>query len=173
MWNVRATYESQRAIRTWFGTLTFAPEYHQRALARARQRCSRQGFDYDTQTDEQKFAGLWRELSKLVTLYIKRLRKGDASRKMYPAQFRYLLVVEAHKTGLPHAHMLVHETDAEYPAREAALSAQWLHGFSKWRLVGEDDRAVAYVCKYVAKSAAARVRASARYGGDRGADHTP
>lgn len=96
------------------------------------------------------------ELLREVQLYIKRLRKK--------ARFRYLVVVEAHESGLPHVHFLLHETH-DAPVRHAALKAQWPHGFIDAKLVEPSDtRAAAYVSKYLSKSVLARVRASERYG---------
>jgi len=48
---------------------------------------------------------------------------------------------------------------------ERVLRRQWTLGFSKFNLVDEKDpRAAHYVCKYLSKTAEARVRASLQYG---------
>jgi hypothetical protein len=79
---------------------------------------------------------------------------------------RFLLVAEAHKTGLPHYHALIHEVDPERPVRSRILRQQWTLGFSQCKLVaqGDETKSASYVAKYLAKSAAARVRASQGYG---------
>lgn len=160
MWTSRAVAETGHATRTWFGTLTFAPAIQQTALARARQRLSRQGIDFETLPEEERFALHWRELQRQCTLFIKRVRKAHSTK------LRYLLVVEAHKSNVPHCHMLLHESSEHDPVRKRELEGQWKDtGFSAWRIVENDNpRAVEYVCKYLSKSAVARVRASARYG---------
>lgn len=71
-------------------------------------------------------------------------------------------MVEAHKSGDPHLHILVHEPEG--PVTKALLEKQWNLGFSHWRLVGADRKAAVYACKYLGKEALTRVRASFRYG---------
>ena len=71
-----------------------------------------------------------------------------------------LQVVEAHKSGLPHVHLLVHDKgDTTY----RRLTDTWPLGFAHAKLV-EGTAASRYVAKYLAKSALARVRASQGYG---------
>lgn len=157
MWAARAIAEWRNSPRTWFGTLTFSPQAHMLALSRARVRLSRQGIDYDALPVDEQFQERHRELSPEVTRYLKRVRKVSGP-------LRFLIVAEAHVSGLPHYHLLCHEQDADRPVRKRTLQAQWAqNGFSSFKLV-EDPQAASYVCKYVGKSAAARVRASARYG---------
>jgi hypothetical protein len=98
-----------------------------------------------------------KQLMPEVTRWLKRVRKQSG------ASLRYLLVVEPHQDGFPHFHMLVHEASTQVSKR--ILEGQWNYGFSKWKLVPPGEmRHVAYVCKYVAKSAQARIRASRQYG---------
>ena len=66
-------------------------------------------------------------------------------------------------SGLPHYHLLVHE-QAPGATEERVLRQEWSTlGFSKFRLV-HDERGASYAAKYLAKSTAARVRASKDYG---------
>lgn len=157
MWSLRAQAELQIAPRTWFGTLTVAPEHQYRALLAARDACSRRGVDYNSLPSPEQFVARHNQLSPELTKWLKRVRKESG------AKLRYILVAEAHKSGDPHYHILVHETGWSHPVRERTLRRQWLLGFSKWNLV-DDPRAARYVCKYLAKAAEARVRASVRYG---------
>lgn len=152
LWRARAEAETRFASRTWFATLTFRPEVHTAAyyaaLSRARARASEE--------DEFKLrcSGLGGELTK----YLKRVRKNSG------VPLRYLLVPERHKSGLPHFHALFHERDYLRPLRHAVLSDSYGLGFTKFKLVDDNKAAVRYVCKYIAKEAAARVRASLSYG---------
>lgn len=144
--------------RTWFSTLTMRPERRMWVLSAARAEADRQGYDFDALDDQKRFRGLCKQVSRELTLYVKRVRKNSGAR------FRFLAVFEKHESGDPHIHMLVHERDPAYPVRERVLSAAWTWGFSKHRLVERDSRAANYVCKYLTKSADVRVRASLRYG---------
>lgn len=156
-WRMRAQNEISAANRTWFATYTFTPQWQVRLRYSAGLRLARSGIDLDAlHPDEQH-----REISgfavKEFQLYIKRLRKMGAN-------IRYLLVVEAHKSGLPHLHALVHEPSE--PVRHASLTAQWSCGFSNIKLVAEFEnrKAAAYVTKYLTKSLQTRMRGSVGYG---------
>lgn len=164
-WRMRAVSEFRmNPGRTWFGTLTFSPENHMAILNECRVGNIRkpdrlpnsmQGIDHDSLPETERFAALVAASGYRVGNMFKRLRKEGH-------EFRYLLVAEAHASGRPHYHLLVHEKGEPIPKRQ--LEAQWAReGFSSWRLV-KDDRAASYVCKYLAKSALARVRASLDYG---------
>jgi hypothetical protein len=134
------------SCRTWFGTLTLSPEQHYLASIRA---------------GSTEFARRHKEISVDLTKYLKRLRWDSG------AAFRYCLVVEAHKSGLPHYHMLLHETDPGSAVRYRTLKGQWQHGFSAWKAVDPeevDPRMAWYAAKYLSKSSLARVRASKDYG---------
>lgn len=157
-WRLRAISETSLSSRTWFGTLTLRPEEQHRMLSLARVIERQRGAtDFDTLPASEQFALVVKRCGIEITKYLKRVREASGAR------FRYLLVAERHATGLPHFHMLLHEWGS--PVREAVLSRQWQMGFSKWRLAPPDNpRAVVYLCKYLSKSAEARVRASARYG---------
>ena len=155
IWRVRAEAEIKAAPRTWMGTLTLSPGAHQYFLDRARVRWKARGNgDFDKEGAWSQFRERHREISSDITKFVKRLREK------HKGKLRFLLVVEAHKSGLPHYHMLVHEDGT--PLRYAALRSEWPHGFTKWKLC--DPKAAAYVCKYLTKSSQARVRASLGYG---------
>lgn len=156
-WRLRAMAEYRATVgRTWFGSLTLNPEQHSRVTNACRLVASRNGDDFDTFSPEAQFALRDRCIYREIKLYLKRMRTASG------ASIRFLCVAEAHKNGLPHYHMLVHEADPT-PIRHSLLSGQWRVGFSQWKLV-TDPRAAAYVTKYLSKSALARVRASAAYG---------
>lgn len=146
--------------RTWFLTLTLRPEEHFRMATQARHRLAGSGVDFDRLSLDRQFEERHREVNREITLYLKRVRK-ESGRK-----FRYFLVAERHRSGLPHYHALVHETALDGPIRAATLKSQWRLGFSQCKLVAEtgDGRAASYVAKYLSKDALARVRASAGYG---------
>lgn len=155
LWRGRASTEIGASPRTWFGTLTLNPQAHFRALTAARAAAHRKGDDFDRMPSDKQFALRCREVGKELTLYLKRVRKAAGP-------FRYCLVFERHKNGLPHVHMLVHEQAA--PIRHRTLVDKWRLGFTNFKLVSEGAKAAAYVSKYLAKSAIARVRASEGYG---------
>lgn len=157
-WRFRARTELAMADRTWFGTLTLRPEAQYRALALAVEHARKRFVDFATLTEDEVFIRRHNQISPEITKYLKRIRKESG------AVLRYVLVAEAHKTGLPHYHLLLHEY-GDCPARKEMLERQWTLGFSSWRLVEkEDKRAAGYVTKYLSKAALARVRASVGYG---------
>lgn len=156
LWTRRAKAEYEAASRTWFVTLTFKPEEHFAALCRARQRLLHNALDFDKLSESDQFGELHKECSRLVSLWLKRVRKNSG------ASFRYLMVVEPHKSGLPHYHLLIHEAEGGL-IRHRVLANSWSAGFGLYKLV-VDAKAAAYVCKYLSKTAAARVRASVGYG---------
>lgn len=154
-WRLRSYAETKRASRTWFGTLTLSPGEQFKAISAARVHLAAQRLDFDALSPADQFGERHRQINLLLTKYIKRVRKSEG------VPIKYLLVAEAHKSGAPHYHVLIHEQAG--PVRHRVLQSQWVHGFSNWKLV-RDERAASYVCKYLAKSALARVRASKKYG---------
>lgn len=158
IWRRRAEAEIAASPRTWFGTLTLTPQAHHHFISIARARAARGGADFDTFPQEERGRREHREIGDEITRYLKRVRKNSG------AGLRYLLVMEWHKTLLPHYHLLVHETESGSGLRYRHLTEAWSLGFSMWKLVNGDPRAAGYVCKYLTKSALARVRASKRYG---------
>lgn len=158
MWAARAAKELAAAPRSWFGTLTLRPEQHFRMASLARLRLARQGVDFDTLTEAEQFRERHREINRVITLYVKRLRKEAAGK------LRLVCVVEQHKSGLPHYHLIVHEQWVG-AVRHKTLSNQWQLGFSKWKVVADNFGKIAhYVAKYLAKSSLSRVRSSVGYG---------
>ena len=157
LWTARAMDEIAAASRTWFGTLTIEPyaqfTFGLRAAARVAL-TRREEFSALTPTEQFKYRV--DQIAPEITTYLKRVRKEAG------VPLRYLLVSEAHKSGLPHFHILVHEPLG--PIRKATLKDQWKLGFTRWKLVEQDQRAARYVCKYLSKDAETRVRASLRYG---------
>ncbi|MDT9597658.1 rolling circle replication-associated protein [Sphingosinicella rhizophila] len=146
--------------RTWFVTLTLRPEEHFKAYARACLRLSRDGIDFDRLSTDEQFAERVAEIGPEITLWLKRVRKQTG------AKLRYILVVEPHKSGLPHFHMLLHEVSSAKPVAARAMKYQWQLGWWQGSLVDQSstNRAAGYVAKYLTKSATARVRASRGYG---------
>lgn len=156
LWRRRMVAEIEGANRTWFGTLTLSPESYVELVNRARKRAiDRSVGDLDALDLGEQFRRIAGELQRETTLYLKRLRKQAA------VPLRYCIVVEQHKSGVPHLHALIHEPDE--PILHKVLSGQWKLGFTKWKLV-ENPKAASYVAKYISKTAVARVRASVRYG---------
>lgn len=159
-WRIRAEQEIAVSGRSWFVTLTLAPEEHFRMKVQASVRLAAQGVEFDRLTADEQFAQRHKEICRELTLWIKRVRKQSG------VSLRYLLVAEAHKSGLPHYHALVHETAADGKVTAATLRGQWKLGFTKANLVAQErgSKSAAYVCKYLSKSALSRVRASQGYG---------
>lgn len=156
-WRLRAEAEILGSWRTWFGTITLRPEEHYLADLRANARLARRGVALETLSREEQFYERHRVIADDLTKWIKRVRKVSG------APLRYCLVVEAHKSGLPHYHVLVHELSLDKPVTKRQLQQQWQLGFTQFKLV-EGRVAAAYVTKYLHKSAEARVRASLHYG---------
>lgn len=158
LWRNRAKVEIAISARTWLGTLTLNPSEQYRLGLLAMSHARSRAVEISSVTDEELFSRKCVEFGRHITLYLKRVRKVSG------AKLRYLLVFERHKTGLPHAHMLVHETSIDQPVRHAVLKEHWRLGFSDFKLA--DQKAAGYVSKYLSKSMLARVRASLRYGSD-------
>ena len=164
LWRLRCQTELGEAYRSWFGTLTLSPHSHSLALMRAQHRAAKSGSRWETDLSEaERFRARVNACSPLITKFFKRLRKGNAARGFDPAEFRYCVVAESHKSGLPHFHLLLHEVSDEHPARKRSLEGQWeAIGYSSWRLA--TPAAAGYVTKYLTKSALASIRASLHYG---------
>lgn len=154
-WAYRATQECDWSTRTWFCTFTLTPQmqYHYDLLT-IRKLADSCVSDVSL-SSEELFIEKHRQISKYFTKMFKRLRKNTG------VQFRYLLVVEKHKSGEPHYHALIHEFLGELSKRN--IQMEWALGFSNVKLVHDHDSA-RYVCKYLSKDSNARVRASRFYG---------
>lgn len=155
VWKARAICETNAAQRTWFGTLTLAPD----RATQARYAADRalQSAISDRGDTSNQFREMVNFLNPEVTRFLKRIRKNT------DAALRYLLVTEAHKSGIPHFHCLIHEYAGKAP--KAALHTAWRYGFSHFKLVDNTStKHVHYACKYLSKSAITRIRASRNYG---------
>ena len=149
-WRNRAAIEIAQSQRTWLWTLTLRPDENYRALAEGLRDA-----DADARKDEWSLrVGV---IQRWLTLALKRIRKNSGAR------IRYLAVYEAHKSGLPHVHVLLHERNSA--VRKDTIQAEWPHGFTSCKLV-KDVNSALYVTKYLSKAMLARVRASLRYGKD-------
>ena len=168
-WALAGTAQHQAALdkglRSWFGTLTLTPEWQQTLLSRALAAYSAapDGSEpnWDDPACEVTFRLVRDQLISEIQRYWKRLRKQGHS-------FKYFLVVERHKSGLPHAHWLLHE--AALPIRKRDLQKEWPFGHSNVSLVGgrakraaDPKRAAWYVAKYLSKSSLTRQIASVGY----------
>lgn len=139
LWKHRAQAEISRAPRTWFATYTINPQSR---------------FIFSLRSGSRDYHASSGQIVKEVTKMFKRLRKAGYN-------FRYLYVMEAHKDGYPHVHMLIHEVSAQIPKR--VLGTQWPYGFSSFKLV-DDPRAASYITKYLVKDMRSKIRASQGYG---------
>lgn len=160
LWRRRAVAECLDAQRTWFVTLTLDPARQFYCVNAARAALAEQGLQWDLLQPDDRFREQCKPLIREFQLFMKRLRKGCKG-------LRYFLVVERHKSGDPHLHLLLHET--LQPVRWKAINAAWHWGFHKSNLVDDARSAANYAAKYLTKSAACRIRASVRYGAS--ADH--
>lgn len=152
VWAARARSRIAAHKRTWMVTLTCSPDAHYRLLCQAHAAARRSAVDPASWSEAEIFAERWKMLGQEVTKWLKRMRASGS-------RFVYLLVVEAHKSGLPHVHLLVHEVgDVTY----RSLTSSWKLGFAHAKLV-QEPKAALYVTKYLMKSALARVRASQDY----------
>lgn len=155
-WTAKAICEVRQASRTWFVTLTVGPDRRLWATMAAQKKSLRsrcEEWDYVSPIDRTK--AIAAELQPEVSRWLKRVRKQSGAR------LRYLLVVEAHKDGFPHFHLLVHELGQ--PIGERILRRQWKWGFAQAKLL-DDVAGAGYVCKYITKSPQTRINASLRYG---------
>lgn len=156
LWYNRARREVDFARRTWLVSLTLSPDNQYLMQMRATKRLHDGGTVYEDLTPGDQFAEHTREVLREVTLWTKRLRKASK------AKLRGLIVVEKHKSGLPHVHVLIHE-NGDQPLLWKTISAQWKLGHMKANLV-RGPKAAAYVTKYIAKECLMRIRASLHYG---------
>lgn len=157
LWTYRSATETRSSARTWFGTLTLEPSAHYRMLCEAIAHNESRAVEWSQLTPRERFLARHRQISRELQLWLKRVRFESG------AKLRYLLVAEAHATGLPHYHCLIHEPLADQSVRERTLRRQWPLGFTRFQLVKSMTEAT-YVCKYLSKASEARVRASKAYG---------
>lgn len=154
LWFARARNEIEASPRTWFGTLTLTFENQMYFLNRARLALH----DFELKSDDLQFKALCKEISPEITKYLKRVRKLSGGR------LRFCLISEAHKSGFPHFHLLVHQVTIDGQVTYRNLSSPvWCLGFTNFKLV-ESTRAASYVSKYLSKSLRSKIRASIKYG---------
>lgn len=157
MWRLRALGEYRQSVRTWLCTLTFEPAARTDMLYRAVVELAKTGVQFDALPAAEQWLEVEKQCYREVQLWLKRIRKQSGVR------FRLLAITEAHKSGDPHYHVLIHE--GLKPLRyDGNLKGSWRKGFATYKLVS-DAAGAAYVTKYLSKSIAARVRASGDYGG--------
>lgn len=183
-WTNRALKEAEVGGRTWFCTYTSRPSevYRYKAgdlaeepdyaglSAEERDAKKREWLvaraaavaAFQAQPWEVRFEKLCRAMGADFSKMLKRLR-------WHGALFRYFISFEAHKSGLPHMHVLFHEVSSLAGERlsERVLKADWRkrHGIAHAVVVpSDDDRQIRYAAKYVAKGPLMRVRASFQYG---------
>jgi hypothetical protein len=188
-WRERAEMEYSRTKgRTWFVTLTLAPDWHYQFDAqmsvpfytrdrRGTKRLVRDAYEISKMNARELFVARTQEIGREVTLYLKRVRKELG-------HFRYLIVAEPHLEnpdsevyGRTHFHALLHEYSElvprhqsfvgkdgkTYAKEDAKVRKTWQKGWTQaWVL--PEAAAAGYLCKYVSKEAMARIRASFRYG---------
>ena len=135
-------------------TLTLHPHYQAVSRMQARKEV---GPAWATMPDVERALAQHAVISKEITRYLKRVRKNSG------CHIRYLLVLEFHKSGLPHYHLLVHEPDASRGVTWRDLMTPWTWGFATAKLV-DGPQGANYVAKYLTKALRARVRASVGYG---------
>jgi len=162
-WQDRAVKELAWSSRTWFVTLTLNPAWQTRIFYdQLTVKNSRGWRDTDfSPADEFRLRSVG--VGKLVTKYLKQVRKPLVGETHIDP--RYLCVIEKHKTGLPHVHMLVHQASSA-AITYRRLEQHWLkYGFFHAKLVNDDQQgAASYVTKYATKDVASRIRASQHYG---------
>lgn len=190
-WRERASEEFRAHTNTLFGTFTMSPEQHYMLDARiASNAGARHRRDLRDLSAQELFAARAQAFGAELNLWFKRIREGRDGEK---PSLRYLLVAETHdgdKTsevmrGRPHYHVMLHTDELTKLVRgvpgdvasewlvsktgkilvrdDSWLRRQWTFGFTSFELA-KDERAVWYVCKYISKAMACRVRASHCYG---------
>jgi len=207
-WSHRARTEYDRASRTWLGTITLSPLNHVQLDAKVASRAHETGAAWLTDwSASDQFRARCEVMGAMISVWIKRFRQAEVRRRrrearrhvfvipgkqtrsrsrftlgrfsVVPADFRYLLVAEMHKSGRPHFHILVHEewpfelvrANEYYRTQKGAVRVddramirqKWQLGFTQFELCAEERQAT-YLCKYLAKDMLWRVRASTRYG---------
>ena len=115
-WAFRAVEEIDASVRTWFATFTFTPHNHVVIRARTSRRLAAGSVDMALLPPHEQLSEMGREYGEEITKYFKRIRKNSG------APLRYILVQEQHKSGLPHFHALIHESDEARPVSHRTLT---------------------------------------------------
>jgi len=157
-WFGRMMRELSIAHTTYMVTLTLRPEARYQIEALARQSLR------DPLAGEPVFKDRARALVRELQLYVKRCRS-------HQPPLRYVWVIEPHKDGQPHVHILWHlsvppsEYKCDTEGYPLFLRTQWRLGFTTMRIVAHDSKeAGGYVAKYLSKESGCAVRASQKYG---------
>lgn len=162
-WRQRARQEylaaTDAGCRTWYCTLTYAPDHWAQVLAAARAYSSMNDVDFDGLLEHEKLRACVAETAGEFDRFHKRVR----SAKPADLPFRYLWCSERTKLGVLHWHGLIHEVDPDRPIRKAKIQNAWRCGYSNVQLV-RGPGAYVYVTKYISKEVGVRVRASQNYG---------
>jgi len=156
-WRKAALSELERASRTWFCTFTLTQHVQFMLMCRASKAEANRSNRFEEFSGSDRFRSMCSAFGPDLTRFLKRVRKNSG------AKIRYLFVAEAHKSGLPHWHALMHEVDPTRPLRKRSIEDAWGYGFTNCRLVS-DEAPAWYVCKYLTKDVATRVRSSLHYG---------
>lgn len=120
------------------------------------------GCNYDSLNVKDQKMLQKRVFHRYVGQFLKKLR--GKIRKL--AGLRYFLVIEEHKDGFPHAHLIISEiTNSERGLTADIIKAAWWpNGFASVGII-QSAEAAYYVAKYLGKqSAGNRVRGSNSYG---------
>jgi len=145
-WRDRMEFEfmahAQRQQRSWFLTYTLKPERRELLRSEAEKR----------EIDQQRLLLNW------TSEHIKRLR-SQAAWAVTGARIKWLGVIEPHKSGDWHVHLLVH---GDCNSSLFRGPGRWPHG---WQVVLEAKPDVcAYLAKYLMKNSSTLIRASNFYG---------
>lgn len=187
-WALRCVHENQRAVKTYFTTLTLAPDAWVLIDARARNRAWEADDEtgelvnrWDQWTDHQRSWFFFLELGKEVTKYLKRLRKSLAPY----CKLRYSMFNEkGDENEREHVHLLVHIYPDPVAVKcygpEYPWDAVWWHQVRAWKFyeiaprvplgiatseqVRHAEKGGWYVAGYLQDSSHNRARASLRYG---------
>lgn len=195
-WGHRVEEVCNEHVANWLGTVTLSPFEHSR-IDMLRDRVVRrtklpewfieeQG-SFDAAQAEAYRKDVFRArcavFSKWLTSWLEAYRERRRRALGRRPEFKYLMVAEEHKSGLPHFHLLLHEKEWGELVRldemysfwdrkhqtwsvrvddAAGLRKTWVQGFTSFELV-RDAHGASYVCKYLSKEMLWRVRASLRY----------
>lgn len=171
MWWRRVMTEFKTAevsqCRTWMVTFTCSPDYLYKVVCECDRMQGLKGSNFAALTADQQFRLKDRVIYRDVQKFFKRLRRGrgkvGTKDSAPPAHFVHCIVTEAHQSGEPHYHCLIHEVYAYLPVLWRHMEgAAWIGGFYKINLVRDNP---AYAVKYLTKEGGhSRVRASKGYG---------
>jgi hypothetical protein len=172
------THSSLAGGKSYFATLTFAPDIHYRVT------CLLEGRpEWKDATKEQRFCMRDQVAYPFVQKFLKRLRRGLKRLGFPGVKPRYIAVAEAHKTGLPHYHLVIHVDDVPKGFGKRAIEAAWEKSSREVKVPGLPDlpnrigrpgwikvklarseQVAGYMAKYMGKDQSSRVKASTGYG---------